>query len=110
MSRIDRISRAVPTRRSVRIETDRTEAPESAGSANLPVPVGPSVRVTPPPAVALGGESSFDAHIMGQEGQRRGLRAGLGFVEEASRAYNRIEFSGRWDRRARAGRRAEAEI
>jgi hypothetical protein len=110
MSRIDRISRALPTRRTVRFEADRSESAAGVGSANLPVPVGPALRVTPPPSVALGGESGFEAHVIGQDGQRRGLRAGPGYIEDASRAYNRVEYSGRWDRRARVGRTARAEI
>jgi hypothetical protein len=94
----------------MRAEGDRTEAPEPTGSTNLPVPVGPALRVTPPPSVALGGESEFAAHVMGQDGQRRGLRAGPSFVEAASQAYNRVEWSGSWDRRARVGRRTSTDI
>ena len=110
MSRIDRITRAVPARRTLRTETDRADEPATTGSANLPVPVGPAVRVTPPPPVALGGDSEFNAHLIGQDGQRRGLRAGPPFIEAASRAYNRVEWSGSFDRRARSGRRARTDI
>jgi len=109
MSRIDRISRSITTRRTTRTETDR-QAPEPTGSRNLPVPVGPAMRVTPSASVAMGGESEFAAHVMGQDGQRRGLRAGPSFVEAASQAYNRVEWSGSWDRRARVGRRTSADI
>src|SRR4030095_2310823 len=93
MSRIDSISRAVSTRRTARTETDRTGAPQPTGSTNPTVPVGSAVRVTPPSSVALGGESEFAAHVIGQDGQRRGLRAGPTFVADASRAYNRVEWS-----------------
>ena len=36
--------------------------------------------------------------------QRRGLRGGPTLIEAARRANNRVEWSGSWARRARAGR------
>ena len=108
MSRIDRIRHAVPLRRAARTDSHRTE---SSGSANLPVPVGPAIAVTPPLSAELPhGESEFNAHVMGQDGQRRGLRAGPPLLDAARHAYNQVEWSGSWDRRARAGRRARTDI
>jgi hypothetical protein len=96
-------------RRIVRSETDKG-GPEATGSAGLPVPVGPATRVTPPANVAMSGDAEFNAHIIGQEGQRRGLRAGPTLFEAARRAYYRVEWSGSWDRRARVGRSTRTDI
>ena len=51
-----------------------------------------------------------DAPPLGQDGQKRGLRAGPLHIEAARGAYNKVEWSGSKDRRARAGRKAKTEI
>ena len=108
MSRIDRIRHTATTHRSVR---SGTGGAETRGQANLPVPVGPVVRAVPPIGeTPNGGDAGFNAQLMGQDGQRRGLRAGPAFIDNARTAYNRVEFSGSWDRRARSGRRALTDI
>jgi len=54
--------------------------------------------------------AAFDAHLMGQGGEKRGLRAGGPALDHAQMHYNRVEWSGRKDRRARKGRIADTEI
>jgi hypothetical protein len=111
MSRIDRIRRTVSARRAARAEADRQDQVEGAAPANLPVPVGPAVTVartfrddrSP-------GDSELNAQLMGQDGQRRGLRAGPSIFDIARAAYTRTEWSGAYDRRARKGRRARTEV
>lgn len=88
-----------------RTRPQRVEEAEAIIASNLPVPVGPAITISPPPRNDLRrGESEFSAQLMGQDGQRRGLRAGTPLLEAARTAYNRIEWSGSYDRRARAGR------
>lgn len=110
MSRIDRIQRAVSARRAARPETDRTEAAAAVGGSNLPVPITPveaprSFRDERPR-----GFTEFAAQVIGQGGERRGLRAGPSLLETARVAYNRAEWSGKADRRARTGRRTREDI
>ena len=55
-------------------------------------------------------DAVFAAQLIGQEGQKRGLRAGPLHIEAARGAYNKVEWSGSRDRRARAGRKAKTEV
>ncbi|WP_293901625.1 hypothetical protein [Phenylobacterium sp.] len=111
MSRIDRIRRTVSARRAARAEADRLDEVESAAPTNLPVPVGPAVTVQRSFRDDRGsGDSELNAQILGQDGQRRGLRAGPSIFDIARAAYTRIEWSGAYDRRARKGRQARTEV
>lgn len=110
MSRIDRIQRAVSARRASKTEPDRTQEARSAGASNLPVPVSP---VEPPRSFRderPRGYAEFAAQVIGQGGERRGLRAGASLLDHARHAYNRTEWSGSYDRRARKGRAAREDI
>jgi hypothetical protein len=49
------------------------------------------------------GYAFFNAQVMGQSGQRRGLRAGPLAIEAAQGAYLEREYSGPSDRRPPAG-------
>ena len=110
MSRIDRIRRAGLVRRAQKAEGDRVEEAQGAGGVNLPVPVGPVTAPRTFREERRRGDTEFAAQLMGQDGQRRGLRAGPSLLDVARTAYNRIEWSGSYDRRARKGRRARTEI
>lgn len=110
MSRIDRIQRAVSARRASKAQTDRAEEARAVGASNLPVPVEP---IDPPRSFRderPRGYAEFAAQIIGQGGERRGLRAGPSLMDQARDAYNRTEWSGRYDRRARKGRTASEDI
>jgi hypothetical protein len=54
--------------------------------------------------------AAFNAHLMGQEGQKRGLRGGPAVLGAAKATYNKIEWSGPADRRARKGGAAKTEV
>jgi len=110
MSRIDRIRRAALVRRAQKAESDRTDEVQGAASANLPIPVGPVTAPRTFREERRRGDAEFAAQLMGQDGQRRGLRAGPSLLDVAQSAYNRVEWSGSYDRRARKGRRARTEI
>lgn len=110
MSRIDRIQRAVSPRQAARPDSDRPEAADGASASGLPVPVTP---VEPPRTFRderPRGFAEFAAQVIGQHGQRRGLRAGPPLLDAARAAYNRAEWSGSADRRARAGRRTREDV
>ena len=110
MSRIDRIRRAALVRRANKAEADRVEEARAAGGVNLPVPVEP---VTAPRTFKdehRRGHAELSAQLMGQMGERRGLRAGAPLLDTARDAYNRTEWSGSYDRRARKGRSTRTEI
>ena len=110
MSRIDRIQRAVSARKASKTEVERTEEARAAGASNLPVPITP---VEPPRTFRderRRGLSEFAAQVIGQGGERRGLRAGPSLLERARDAYNRTEWSGSYDRRARNGRATREDI
>jgi len=108
-SSIDPIRRAARLRRAARTETERAPDAVEADRPGLPVPVdGP--QTVPPRAEIPASGATFDAHLLGQDGQKRGLRAGPTAIDSASASYNRIEWSGAHDRRARKGRIAKTEI
>ncbi len=50
------------------------------------------------------------AQLIGQHGQRRGLRAGPVHINAAQGAYNKIEWSGSKDRRVATGHMAKTKI
>ncbi|HTI68198.1 MAG TPA: hypothetical protein VL460_11695 [Caulobacteraceae bacterium] len=79
-------------------------------SSNLPVPVGPAVdarreragaQARSRPAQVRAGP--FDAHLLGQDGARRGLKGGAPVLGAARAAYLGAEYSGEADRRPVAG-------
>jgi len=107
MSLIDPIRRAVRLRRAARAASERAE--EAATVAGLPATIEP-VRAAPAPEPAAPpAAAAFDAQLIGQAGEKRGLRA-PGLVDAASQSYNRAEWSGSKDRRARKGRFAKTAI
>ena len=55
-------------------------------------------------------EAAVQAHLLGQDGQKRGLRGGPEVLDKARSTYLEREFSGRFDRRPRKGRLAKTEI
>jgi hypothetical protein len=103
---IDRLRPIRSERRRVARRQDDT-APSStdaaAGGANLPVPIDqpePQAQVHP---AADAGPSTFAAQLMGQSGQKRGLRGGPPVLEAARSAYLGTEWSGPADRREPQG-------
>ena len=111
MSRIDRIKHSVSARRAARAAADRIDEARAQTGSNLPVPVGPVVAVTRSfRDDRTGGDTEFAAQLIGQDGQRRGLRAGPSIFETARAAYVRVEWSGSHDRRLSAGRLAKKVV
>lgn len=93
-------------RRAGRRNTDPLLAEKSVEPAvrsNLPVPVtAPAPKAAP--------AASFDAQLMGQDGQKRGLRGGQPVLDHARSAYLGAEYSGKGDRRPPKGAFSKTEI
>jgi hypothetical protein len=111
MSRIDRIKDTISMRRAARAAADRIDEARAQAGGSLPVPVTP---VTAAPRSFRddrpSGEAGFAAQVLGQDGQRRGLRAGPSIHDIARVAYARTEWSGSYDRRPSAGRLAKKVV
>lgn len=61
----------------------------------------PPPRQEPPPR--RDSFATFAAHVMGQSGQKRGLRGGQEVLDTARSTYLGTEYSGENDRRPKAG-------
>lgn len=104
MSRIDRIRHIDFGGRAVPSDVERPEPPERVEAA-------PADRApTPRRRAGEDAAAAFSAQLIGQDGQKRGLRAGPAHIDAARGAYVRVEWSGSRDRRARKGRNARTEI
>ncbi len=101
---IDPIRRPEGDRRSrVRRKADAVLRGESrAEDAQLPTVIAPSPKIDPQPVVA--------AQLIGQEGQKRGLRGGPQTLAQARAAYLSTEWSGAIDRRNRTGLFSKTKI
>lgn len=108
-SPIDPIRRSHRPRRPDRPMTD---APEEGAEVfeDRSVPAVTSAAPQPGPERLGDAASAFSAHLMGQEGQKRGLRGGTPVLDAARTTYNRVEYSGAADRRARKGGVTKTEI
>ncbi|MFZ5668626.1 MAG: hypothetical protein ACOY4K_03970 [Pseudomonadota bacterium] len=104
--------RALERRQTRRRAEDRRASPAADGGANLPVVIetaGPRPQDRPDPSAA-DAAAAFAAHLYGQTGQKRGLRAGQPAIDQARAAYLGAEFSGPDDRRPPKGLLKKAEI
>lgn len=104
---IEPVQAVLPERRwrfRRREDRDGVRAPEvEAEAATVSAP-------EPPPAPdLLAGFAAFAAQMLGQPGQKRGLRGGPETLEKARAAYLEAEFSGPADRRLTAGQITKTE-
>ena len=97
-----------PIRRSRRTRNARNLSGEPVAEAPNPTAgAGRTDRVKPPPETPLAeGAAALSAHLLGQEGARRGLRGGAPVLDAARSAYESAEWSGGADRRKKSGRKA----
>jgi hypothetical protein len=93
-----------------RRSAQRREAERRAGSASRElVPVGDVVDSGPDPAetasssAPLDPAAAFAAQVLGQGGQRKGLKGGPPVLDAARATYLGAEYSGEKDRRPPAG-------
>lgn len=104
-----------PSRRKVERRTGVIDRRGASEGKNLPVPIGsPDDIRSDPIGIARGakraGMAAFAAQIMGQDGQKRGLRGGKETLDKARTSYLGTEWSGAADRRPRAGRITKTDI
>jgi hypothetical protein len=106
---IDRLRaiKADDRRGAVRRQSER-RAPEAAQDDN-----GFPLVVASPPTLEQQrehGPSVFSAQLIGQDGQKRGLRGGAPVLDAARSAYLEAEWSGPADRRPKRGTVTKTEI
>jgi hypothetical protein len=104
-------------RRADRRADDRRAAERRAGSTSRAlVPTGFPVEPAEPPArpaptpPADAGAAVFAAQMMGQTGQRRGLKGGPPVLDAARSAYLGAEHSGAAERRPLPGKAKDTDI
>ncbi|HEY3696395.1 hypothetical protein [Phenylobacterium sp.] len=102
-----------PIRRTGRVRASEARPAQDApdfDERSLPVPIEPQAEAAPPLSGARPAAAGFAAHLLGQDGQKRGLRGGPATLDAAKSSYVRTEWSGAADRRAKAGRATKTEI
>lgn len=80
-------------------------APDPAAEPEAPA-ARPAGHVTPPTDPA----AAFAAQLIGQEGQRRGLKGGPPVLDAARTGYLETEYSGLNERRPPIGRTRRTEV
>lgn len=103
---IDPIRRAQAARRA--LPAPRYDRPETDGEED--VTFVRDEQPAPPPPPRRGAFATFAAHLMGQSGQKRGLRGGQEVLDAARSTYLGTEYSGPADRRPKAGLIKKTEI
>ncbi len=101
------VERRVKERRAGERRQQGAEAETPAAAQTLPVPASPpqpDATLDPSAAAALA------AQLLGQGGQKRGLRGGPPVLTGARAAYLEAEWSGPHDRRKPNGRIAKTQI
>ncbi len=74
-----------------------------------PEPAEPPARPAPTPAPDAGA-AAFAAQLMGQTGQRRGLKGGPPVLDAARSTYLGAEYSGAAERRPKPGKAEDTDI
>ncbi|PTS83248.1 MULTISPECIES: hypothetical protein [unclassified Caulobacter] len=82
---------------------------DSPAAEDEVVQVQEEPAATPPPP-RRAAYATFAAHLMGQSGQKRGLRGGQEVLDSARSTYLGTEYSGQADRRTKTGRLNKTEI
>lgn len=88
----------------------------AASTSRALVPVGEVVDEMPDPATSAASSApldpgaAFSAHMMGQTGQRKGLKGGPPVLGAARASYLGTEYSGQNDRRPEAGQIRKTEL
>jgi hypothetical protein len=90
-------------RRAARASRDLVPVEFPAEAAEPPARPAPS-----PPQDA--GAAAFAAQLMGQSGQRRGLKGGAPVLDAARSAYLGTEYSGAAERRRKRGKAEDTDI
>ena len=84
-------------------EASRAVVPAGERVDHAASPAKPAVSPLAPPAL-------FAAQVLGQKGQKRGLKGGTPVLDAARSTYLGAEYSGKRDRRPRVGRARQTEV
>lgn len=113
----DEVRPVEPVRRDDRRAADRRAAERRAASASRAlVPVEFPAEAAEPPArpapapPAESGAAVFAAQMIGQTGQRRGLKGGPPVLDAARSAYLGTEHSGAGERRPQPGKAKDTDV
>jgi hypothetical protein len=106
---IDPIQRANAARRAHRQARGAEVERDAEEVSNLPVPIG-DVSEPPPPEPTRTAAAAYAAQLLGQTGQRRGLKGGAPVLDSARSAYLGTEWSGAADRRGPKGKVTKTQI
>ncbi|WEK57357.1 MAG: hypothetical protein P0Y52_12525 [Candidatus Brevundimonas phytovorans] len=97
-----------------RRERDRRAAARAEEASRAVVPAGERVDHAASPAKPavspLSPPALFAAQVLGQKGQKRGLKGGPPVLDAARSTYLGAEYSGKRDRRPRVGRARQTEV
>jgi len=97
-----------------RRERERRIAVQAETASRAVVPAGERVDHAAPPAKPavspLAPPALFAAQVLGQKGQKRGLKGGPPVLDAARSTYLGAEYSGKRDRRPRAGKARQTEV
>jgi hypothetical protein len=89
----------------------RTPEPDpTAGRALVPIEPKPQAETPKEAKSRRGNPAPFAAQVLGQGGQKRGLRGGPETLDKARSTYLETEWSGLADRRPHPGRITKTEI
>lgn len=113
----DEVRPVDPVRRDDRRAADRRAAERRAASASRALvptdfpaePAEPPARPAPRPSTDAGA-AIFAAQMMGQTGQRRGLKGGPPVLGAARSAYLGTEHSGAGERRPQPGKAKDTDV
>lgn len=114
----EEVRRVGPVEGRDRRAADRRASERRAGSTSrdlVPVdfpaePSGTPARPAPTPSAADASAAAFAAQMIGQTGQRRGLKGGPPVLDAARSAYLGTEHSGAAERRPRPGGKSDTDI
>ena len=95
-------------RNSDRRQTQRRE--NSRDLVPVDAPVEGAARPASPAAPKPSADPAFSAQLMGQDGQKRGLKGGAPVLDAARSTYLGREYSGSNERRPTAGKTTKTEI
>jgi hypothetical protein len=101
-----------------RRERDRRAAAEIEEASRAVVPAGervdhaasPAKPAVSPPNPVVAPPALFAAQVLGQKGQKRGLKGGPPVLDAARSTYLGAEYSGKRDRRPRVGKATRTEV
>lgn len=99
-------------RAAERREADRRAASASRDLVPIDSPFDPAeapARPAPVPPTD-GGAAVFAAQLMGQSGQRRGLKGGPPVMDAARSTYLGAEYAGEAERRPKPGRARDTDV